>query len=165
MGVIQQGINQLIGTATIATKLAPGFETRQELQKIEKQETLLNKQKEIASSAVQDVKDKDLQKNLTDISERQMKLADRKFQLDPTEENFQTFVKSQKSYGQLRAEQKATEQLQQKRNFSDYLKKLETSFGGKVGDLPENLQKEIAKQYSKSQRQNIMNQMDKESKK
>lgn len=50
----------------------------------------------------------------------------------------------------------------QRRNFMDYLKKQTTSLGGTVGDLPENIQKQIASQYSKSQRKTIMDRMDKE---
>lgn len=49
------------------------------------------------------------------------------------------------------------------RNFvRDYLSKMPTSLGGTVGDLPENFQKQIASQYSKSQRKKIMDRMDKE---
>lgn len=62
------------------------------------------------------------------------------------------------------AEQQAA-QKKQKRNFMDYLKKQPTSFGGSVGDLPLAAQKTLAKQYSKTDRQKLMNQMDKESNK
>lgn len=53
----------------------------------------------------------------------------------------------------------------QKRNFMNYLKTQKTSFGGTVGDLPYNLQKEIAKGYSPKQRKALMDKIDKESKK
>ena len=46
----------------------------------------------------------------------------------------------------------------------EYLGKQETSLGGTVSQLPPAMQKEIASQYSKSQRQSIMNRMDKEDK-
>lgn len=53
----------------------------------------------------------------------------------------------------------------QRRNFMNYLKTQSTSFGGTVGDLPMNVQKEIAKQYSPKERKTLMDKIDKESKK
>ena len=44
----------------------------------------------------------------------------------------------------------------------NYLKKIEIQGGGKVGDLPEPIQKKIAVQYSKEKRKSIMDSMDKE---
>ena len=50
-----------------------------------------------------------------------------------------------------------------RRNFmKDYLSKQPTSLGGTVGDLPIDLQKQIAAQYSKSQRKAMMDKMDRE---
>lgn len=52
---------------------------------------------------------------------------------------------------------------QNRRNFiNDYLAKQTSSLGGKVGDLPKNLQKQIASQYTKSQRTAMMDRMDKQ---
>lgn len=50
----------------------------------------------------------------------------------------------------------------QRRNFMDYLAKQPTSLGGTVGDLSPELQKQIASQYSKKDRRNMMNRMDRE---
>lgn len=55
-------------------------------------------------------------------------------------------------------------QVKQRRNFMEYLRKMPTSFGGPVGELPSKTQKELAKQYTSRERQQIMNQMDKEAK-
>lgn len=52
------------------------------------------------------------------------------------------------------------EQKKKRRRFIDYLKSQPTSLGGKVGDLPANLQKEIAATYSKTQRAKIMDAAD-----
>ena len=52
----------------------------------------------------------------------------------------------------------------QRRNFMSYLAQQSTSFGGTVGDLPKPVQKQIASQYSKSQRKTMMDRMDKEAK-
>lgn len=131
MGVIQQGINQLLGTSAIVARLSPEYETKQELHKLNKQEEVLQKQSESAALKGQDTMDKDLHRGIANIIERKMELAERKFQLDPTEENFQSFVQSQKHYrnfnkmsdilsGQSRAQQKAAEQLQQKERFEKF---------------------------------------------
>ena len=55
----------------------------------------------------------------------------------------------------------------QKRNFMSYLSQQPISGGGTVGELPTNIQKQIASQYSKSERKKLMDTMDaqKESKK
>lgn len=47
-----------------------------------------------------------------------------------------------------------------RRKFSDYLASEPTSLGGKVGDLPKEMQQEIAKQYTKSQRKALMDRKD-----
>lgn len=58
-----------------------------------------------------------------------------------------------------------TEQKTRRRNFMrDYLAKQETSLGGTVGELPPAMQKQIASQYSKSQRRAMMDRMDREAK-
>ena len=55
---------------------------------------------------------------------------------------------------------KAQEQKRRsRRNFSAYMQNETTSFG-KFKDLPINVQKEVLKQYTKSQRQTIMNRID-----
>ena len=58
----------------------------------------------------------------------------------------------------IQAEAKAT----QRRNFKDYLAKMPTNFGGTVGQLNPEMQKQIAKQYSPSERKRIMDRMDRE---
>lgn len=50
----------------------------------------------------------------------------------------------------------------QKRKFMDYLAQQPTSLGGTVGDLPKPLQKQVASQYTKSQRKTMMDRMDEE---
>ena len=69
-------------------------------------------------------------------------------------------VKQELAQKQMKQQQEAKKA--QRRNFMDYLKKQPTSLGGTIGDLPENVQKQIASQYSKSQRKEMMDRMDKE---
>lgn len=59
----------------------------------------------------------------------------------------------------------AQEQKRTRRNFMDYLRRTETSLGGKVGEFAPDIQKQIASQYSPKQRKALMDQMDREAKK
>lgn len=52
--------------------------------------------------------------------------------------------------------------ITQRRNFMDYISSMPSSFGGTVGQLPKDMQKQIASTYTKSQRKTIMDSMDKE---
>lgn len=61
------------------------------------------------------------------------------------------------SKANLQAKQKKKNKIEQKRRFKDYLAKMQTNFGGTIGDLPDSVQKAIAKQYSPYERQKIMN--------
>lgn len=69
-------------------------------------------------------------------------------------------VKQELAQKQMKQQQEAKKT--QRRNFMDYLSKQTTPLGGTVGDLPKDLQKQIASQYSKSQRKTMMDRMDKE---
>ena len=71
-------------------------------------------------------------------------------------------VKQELAQKQMKQQQEAKKT--QRRNFMDYLSKQTTSLGGTVGDLPKDLQKQVASQYSKSQRKTMMDRMDKEAK-
>lgn len=52
-------------------------------------------------------------------------------------------------------------QRKTRRNFMrDYLSKQPTSFGGTVGDLPKNMQRQIANQYTPAQRKKLMDEVD-----
>lgn len=53
-------------------------------------------------------------------------------------------------------------QKKARRNFMDYLKNMETNLGGTVGGLPKDAQKQIAKNYSSSERRKIMNEADRQ---
>ena len=78
-------------------------------------------------------------------------------------------IKLQRDKGKQELAQKQMKQQQeakktQRRNFMDYLSSMPTSFGGTVGELPMPIQKQVASQYSKSQRKTMMDRMDKEAK-
>lgn len=48
----------------------------------------------------------------------------------------------------------------QRRNFMNYLRKQPIEGGGTVGELPSQVQKQIASQYSKKERKQLMDAMD-----
>lgn len=59
--------------------------------------------------------------------------------------------------------QKQQATRKKRRNFiRDYLSQMQTNMGGKVGDMPTDIQKIIAANYSPKERQRIMNQQDRE---
>lgn len=61
--------------------------------------------------------------------------------------------------------QKQQAARQKRRSFvRDYLPNIETNLGGKVGDFPKDVQRELGKNYSPKERKEIMDRMDKENK-
>lgn len=176
----QGSVNSLLTLAGTAAALSPELEKKAEIRNLEKQEKVLQEQGDVAKLRGKDATDPDLLRNIGDISERQMQLAKKKFQLDPTEENFQAAVQKQKSYRSFNnyealmiRQQEAINKTNgiieakkaQRRNFMEYLRKQPTDLGGTVGDLPINLQKQIASQFSKNARKKLMDKMDMEIKK
>lgn len=91
---------------------------------------------------------------------------------DEEEAAYQAFLQEESGYtpiDEARAEQAnnraATQQAarNKRRDFiRDYLSQMQTNMGGKVGDMPTDMQKIIAANYSYKERQRIMNQQDKE---
>ena len=75
--------------------------------------------------------------------------------------NINEFVKRQEQ-AQEKTKQVQEAKTKQRRNFMEYLGKQQLRGGGTVGDLPQDIQKKIAQNYSKADRQKLMNQMDRE---
>lgn len=71
-------------------------------------------------------------------------------------------VKQEVAQKQMKQQQEAKKT--QRRNFMDYISSMPTSLGGTVGQLPKDMQKQIASTYTKSQRKTMMDRMDKEAK-
>lgn len=187
MGIIQNALNQMIGTVGIAARLAPGYETRQELHQLGKKEKALSLQQE----ALPTLEPNELEEGKTiaakqhkEILEKQSEIAQRQFELKPSKETMKkaTFARSGAGEGplfttpadpdEIRQEQamlKVAEKQEskkgQKRNFMEYLGNLKASGLGKVSDLEPDLQKKIAGTYSPYQRQKLMDQMDKDRRK
>lgn len=186
MGVIQNAINQMIGTAGLAARLSPGYDTRQELHQLSKQEKALSLQKK----ALPNISPEEYEagesvhaRQIQELTSKQADVAQRQFELKPSKENMRkaAFARStvtneplmtfqadpdeiRMEQANLKAAQKSETRQKTRRNFMDYLRNIEIQGGGKVGDLPQSIQKKIAAQYPKKDRQSIMNQMDKEKK-
>lgn len=65
----------------------------------------------------------------------------------------------------MKRSQEQAEARSKRRNFvRDYLPKIETNFGGTVGDFSKETQRELGKNYSAKERKEIMDRMDKENK-
>lgn len=110
-------------------------------------------------------------------NQEQEDISRRRYDLKPTPENYQKWQLDASINQNLRDEyanaakqqqamarqdrQKQAKQTQ-RRNFMAYLAQQPTSFGGTVGDLSPDLQRKIASQYSKNERRNMMNRMDRE---
>ena len=188
--MIQGSINNLLNQAAIFGRLSPGYETKQELHKLGKQEKALEQKsalaEEKAKSPLQSVREA-AERDQEDFAKQALDIEKRKFELKPSAEGYkkvlhergalegtlvETLPADEWDYLQEQAELKAESSLNReqkrvsnsRRNFMDYLGKQETSFGGTVSQLPPEMQKQIASQYSKSQRQSMMNRMDKEKK-
>lgn len=195
MGVIQQGINQLLRTTAIAAKLSPELEHRRELKESKEEQKKIVEQNKAINEAGGEVTKEQKQKLQNQL--------EKEFELNPTPETYKLTqimsnydkkvaklkeeddrrlqaeyeaqiaeyeaekaeYEAEKSRGQLRAENKGLKQLKGKRNFSEYLSKIETNYGFTVGEFPKSVQKIIAKQYSSKERKQIMDKMDKEDKK
>ena len=189
-GQIQGSVNNIIGMAAAAKMLDPRAKDKEELKNLGKQEQVLdqrsgvflNKAKEIFSTSEEDnpLRQEQIdalrQEGLQADQERE-KLLRRRYELDPSLETFDAWEKQrtgnlliQNEYANAAKQREAMDRMgrqtqakqTQRRNFKDYLAKQPTSLGGTVGDLSPELQKQIASQYSKNERRNMMNRMDRE---
>ena len=161
MGIIQNAINQTLQTAGIAARLAPGYETKAQLADIKKQQASITKQAETAELHGKDARDPEKQQYFKNIRERGLELQQKRFELEPTRENFNTLIRKKGGYQRMsrsldliarreQALQQSAEtqdaQLNLEESFKNYVSNLETSLGGKVGDLPPHVQALVAQQ-------------------
>ena len=107
MGMIQNSINQMIGTAGIAARLDPNVETRAELRKTNKGFETLKAQTEAlgtpelpAAESLTEESLVDLQATLdieTDLYKKGEELAKKRFELDPSKETAEAYKEFSKS--------------------------------------------------------------------
>lgn len=184
MGVIQQNINQLIGIAGLASQLpfGQGIKDKVTSKRLSKAQSIAQQNRPYGKIGI-DGPSQEIAKEQSDIAQRQ-------FERNPTQSTYEDAVKSynlshktqylasqmqgyrdalthQRTVGMEQANQHsqqiAQQQTRQKRKFMEYLGREDSSLG-RIGDLPENLQRAIAKQYTPSMRKKLMDRMDKERK-
>lgn len=184
MGVIQSSINSMMGTASIAAGL---FAASPVGKRISENRNLKAADKSLAAarqsiSANEKLSQEERASAVKELAEKQADVAERRFYNKPTTQSAiyamrERFVNdaatdempgvgtSPQEQAALRAKQSRDNAInakkKQRRNFMDYLKQQPTSLGGKVGDLPPQAQKQIAGQYTRSQRKRLMDMADK----
>lgn len=195
MGIIQNALNQTIGTIGIAARLSPGYETRQEIYKTQQAKNRLIEENKKLASEQPDVGNRiQASENLGipgKISEANKKLAElgavspsvaaesvrqanintqvakglAENKLKIVPFSKEDLLKQKQKQAMAKSDSVQVNKKGQKRKFKNYVGRLQTSLGVTVSELPENVQKAIIKQYPKAERKKLMDKMDKEVKK
>lgn len=170
MGVIQNALNQMVGTIGVAARLDPNFEKRAELADIKNKMAGYKKQAGAIQNLQGDITKEEAQiagnlaSNITTASERRLELDPTGTNLERHKQNLKAAEELKTAYSEAmkKVASKQDTQKTQKRNFKDYLRRLEIAGGGTVGELPKHAQNAIAKQYSRKERKELMDRMDSE---
>ena len=146
--MIQQSINQLLGTAALATKFSPSLADKRELRKLEKQEGILEKKLNAAEEgavkyAMENEKEQlnpELEaqqlKNISNIYGEKKDVYKKGFDIDPSEARYSKFASAQTQEAALReqankiAKQKIENAVQQDQEFKAAKDKVWAKFGG-----------------------------------
>ncbi|MBO5425710.1 MAG: hypothetical protein J6A25_09375 [Lachnospiraceae bacterium] len=90
---LQQGVNQLLGIGATALRLGPNYERNVELRKLSKQDVALGKQRELQESVGKTVLANNLTKleALDDVIQEQANVAQKQFELKPSEKSYQKY--------------------------------------------------------------------------
>lgn len=195
MASIQQGINQLIGSAAIGIGLytrSPAGQANAATREAQRAEnaaagyktTLANPDAFTGTPQEQALKKQGMKKLYQSSRDSAVKSRLQALNLNPTQERVDSYLdsyaKQQAEIQEENAQNKTTkaaqaartamdrmrslgmEQIQQKktrRKFMDYLRQQDSSLG-KVGDLPPNVQKAIAKSYTAKDRKKLLDAAD-----
>ena len=167
---IQATLNQSLSIAGLLISMNPAIkaasEKKQQISALSRRAGTLEKGLEIAkASGVKDDLNQELYQKLSETKKEQ-------FMKDPTAESHSAYqqVEQKRRMSAEEAAAKAekamadaqTEKRKGRRRFAEYLALEPTGYGGTVGQLPKNVQKELAKQYSKAERKKLMDRRDAE---
>lgn len=181
----QGAVNEVISQAGLYSSLAGGPQDLKERIRLGKEEKIAGEQlQNLMNDAADSIDSAEFEDRvgayrheLSRLAENSLDIRERKYQLNPNRENYDAVMGARDVLSSIRevdslrerqklAMKKMEEQAQakktQKRNFMTYLAQQPTSLGGTVGDLPSDLQKQIASQYGRNERRNMMNRMDRE---
>ena len=189
----QQSVNQALSTAGALAGLS-GIPQKKAAEKaeiekekaaqaeLEKKEKILSEQAEIARMGQHiNIPNKKQYEVYKDIAKERAELARQQFEKNPSNDTYKKYsdlrsIAYESPFRTLHDDEKKQSTAMdrmikqqeakktQRRNFMSYLAQQSTSLGVTVGDLSPDTQKQIASQYSKSQRRTMMNRMDKEAK-
>lgn len=179
----QGAINEVINQAGLYSSLAGGPQDLKERIKLGKEEKTVNKQLqnvgrdiEEAKNLVEKAKDsgdyssikgipekvKKQGEELTRLSERDLGIKERRYQLNPSKKNYDAVMKARSRHNDLekkysleerqnqamaRMKEKAEAKGTQKDNIRSHIEGLPTSLGGKVKDLDPALKEQIIAKY------------------
>lgn len=175
MGAIQQGINQLIGTAAIATRLSPNYEVNQKIKEaeaikeraIKESQTLASEEPDVSKKIVKDVElgisqtIAEQNKELASYGAYSPSLAAESLKQAKMHAEVAKFLEQKKlkivpldAKGLQRAQQKAKEQLQQKEKLSDFRKQISPDVQDTINllkgkDVPTQAELDLDKKISK----------------
>ena len=189
----QQSVNQALSTAGALAGLS-GIPQKKaaekaEIEKEKAEQAALEKKEEIIAEQA-DIAGKDDRVNIPgttqfkifrDIAREAAEVARQQFEKNPSNDTYKRYSKlrsmayrepfrtlhddeKKQSTSMDRMIKQQEAKKTQRRNFMSYLAQQSTSLGVTVGDLSPDTQKQIASQYSKSQRKTMMDRMDKEAK-
>ena len=189
----QQSVNQELSTAgalaglsgipqRIAAEKAEIEKEKAAQATLDKKEKILDQQADIAGRDVRaNIPGTTQFKIFRDIAKEQAEIARQQFERNPSNDTYKRYTElrsiayaepfrtlhydeKKQSTAMDRMIKQQEAKKTQRRNFMSYLAQQSTSLGGPVGDLPKDLQKQIASQYNKKQRKTMMDRMDKEAK-
>lgn len=171
--MIQNALNQALGTAGIAARLSPALEEKaKQHHEIQSGKKTIGALEEAEAQAMR----LDQKQAASAYEQQRISKAQELFGKYPYAKEAKQFKKmlpmswgededddiARQAEAMQKVENKQKAQKTQKRNFMEYLGKQPTSLGGTVSQLPPSLQQQIAKQYTSSQRKTMMDKMDKE---
>ena len=189
----QQSVNQALSTAGALAGLS-GIPQKKAAEKaeiekekaaqaaLEKKEEIIAQQAEIAAKDDRvNIPGTTQFKIFRDIAKEAAEVARQQFERNPSSDTYRKYShirsmaysepfrtlhddEKKQSTAMDRMSRQQEAKKTQRRNFMSYLAQQSTSLGVTVGDLSPDTQKQIASQYSKSQRRTMMNRMDKEAK-
>lgn len=183
----QGAVNEVINQAGLYSSLAGGPQDLKERIRLGKEEKIAGEQlQNLMNDAADSIDSAEFEDRvgayrheLSRLAENSLDIRERKYQLNPTKKNYDAVMDARDVLGSIREvdslrerqnqamkkmEEQAEAKKTQRRNFMAYITQQPTSLGGTVGDLPKEAQKQIASQYTRSQRKTMMDRMDEEAK-
>lgn len=118
---IQANINQLLTMVAVGAKVMPGSEEKFELKKIKKQMENYKKQASLYDEAPYESLSEGEIKAGEELAEKVILASERRFEVDPTAENYDKYMQnikgteSMKAYGRAELDRRAKEQLERER--------------------------------------------------